>query len=101
MFEVGQEVTLMVDDRPRGIGRIDRVTKTQAIVFGRKFRMHDGYEVGGYHGPRIAVTTEDHKNRIIRQKAISYIRNTRWDELPLEALIEIRNKIESAAKGGE
>ena len=51
------------------IKTVERVTKTQIVVDGYKYRRETGYQIAGntWYSSRIEICTEEEENRINRQ----------------------------------
>lgn len=79
------------------IGTIERVTKTQIIVNGCKFRRENGSQINGdsWTPFRIAVLTEEELQRIQKQKSKEkmkrYILNFVFDDLSYEEIEQVYN----------
>ena len=79
------------------IGTIERVTKTQIIVNGCKFRREDGSQINGdrWTPYRIAALTEEELRRIQKQnkkeKMKRYILNFAFDNLSYEEIEQVYN----------
>lgn len=79
------------------IGTIERVTKTQIIVNGYKFRRENGSQINGdsWTPSRIEVLTEEELQRIKTQNAKNmmkrYIQNFVFDDLSYEQIEQVYN----------
>lgn len=79
------------------IGTIDKVTKTQIIVNGYKYRRENGSQINGdtWTPSRIAVYNEEEANRIRKNQLMNnmkrYIENFTLEELSYEELVQICN----------
>lgn len=79
------------------IGTIERVTKTQIIVNGYKFRRESGLQINGdsWTPSRIAVLTEEELQGIKKQNAKNmmkrYIKNFVFDDLSYEEIEQVYN----------
>lgn len=79
------------------IGTIERVTKTQIIVNGYKFRRENGSQINGdtWTPFRIAVYNEEEANQIMKSQAMNkmrcYIKDFTLENLSYDELEQICN----------
>lgn len=71
-LQAGDEVTVFLNYGAVEVHKIDRVTKTQIVIGGWKFRKKDGFRIGnvGWHTAHIELTTEEHRSLSRRKKLI-------------------------------
>lgn len=105
MFNQNDEVIVYTYGRYK-MGRVERVTKTQVTVEGKKYRLSDGGELGGNgHSSRIMEVTktnlaimrgdaEERERKIL----IGRISDAKWRGLPKEKLEAILKIMESESE---
>jgi DNA replicative helicase MCM subunit Mcm2 (Cdc46/Mcm family) len=87
-----------VSDRKR-VGRVERLTKTQIIVDGSRFRKSDGWQPGDYWNrawlqEASEETIKEIAARQRRRQIVAKIQKFRWDTLPDDLLQQVVDLLE-------
>lgn len=90
----------------RGIGNglnvcvVDKVTRTQVVIGGSRFRRDTGREVGGYTWDRASIVepTADRVHKARLQSARSYLSSVRWSEVSDATVLDAATLVESSRR---
>lgn len=96
----GDQVCIVSRFRDNEIRVIDRVTKTQIVIGQNKYRISDGYIVGGgsFNVTRIKKLNADLIYEIRRKRFIKEISNRSLEDLTLDQLERINSIIDEGKK---
>lgn len=100
-LKVGDEVAIYRSNHwgsNHTIGKITKITPSRMfdvdVAPNCRFNS-DGRERGNYYGRKIVESTDKIKNKIIMDQALSTIKNTVWESLQPQQLLEILKVIQS------
>lgn len=99
MFNQGDRVVIQVGfDKPR-LAIVERVTDTQAIVKGQRFRRQNGYLIGGgsWRNGHIRHPSEQDIKDITRRAMIRQCQGIEWQTLTDEQLAEVLSIVTAQA----
>lgn len=79
---------------------VERVTQTQVLVNGVRFRKADGWQVGAdtWHSAYLRESTPEFIRLTEIQSSLEYLRTMKWSELDDDALIQIARSIKAAPR---
>lgn len=100
-MKAGDEATVFLGSRIRGIYRVDKVTPTGLVKIGDVVFNKDGSRRGdnSWLSESIAPTTQEHRDELIRRRRVSEIEKTDFNKLTLDELSRIIDVIhESESK---
>jgi hypothetical protein len=105
-LSVGAKVVVDSGARSEEIGTVSRVTPTQIVVDGRRFRRRDGYAVGGngWYRTRLREATPEAVHQIRMRVVRCRLSNVQWDVLSdarCMAVLTLLNAGESECTPGD
>lgn len=103
-LKVGDEVAIVSSggwSRMYRFARVERLTNTQIIVAGTRFKRRNGEEVGhGYRGDSLEEATAELKAEVEaerkRNNALALLRDVRWRDLNNETMLAVAELVRKA-----
>lgn len=86
--KAGDLVTVLMDNKPTAIMRVDKITKSHIVVQGDNYKKDGSRKPknGGWHYYKIRPATDEDKKIVRKNELINLFKFTQWDVLEVDQL---------------